>query len=805
MHSAEREVMSAFAVDGVDPAAVATLAVRGHSHGDQPDWMERPHDAGLCAEIEGVVSARLSLNDIRAVLACMSAAVLRPMLVRGGLCGAGSDDRTVLRTYFERSEARAFSPCVLFDEGWYLRRYPDVERGVGASDLLSGFVHFVVHGLREGRWPNAIFESMAVAINDVAPRVDHFDEAAYVSSTPYAQAFLRCFPVVGAAHYYERYGRMLGDRPLGHACLQSFRDLLAEFDADYYAATYMAQQRMPVSRDAAFDHYVTVGLRAGHSPNAWFDEAWYRAFYADVRRAIGSGALACGFQHYVLGGRSEQRLPRFELSQALEVRLPGVTRPTLMQRTPDLEQRLTPGKVHLVREQGPRFWFIMPWINPDIAFGGHIAALELILALHRGGYAVGIMCTQDPKADKEYFIWRETRAELRALMQAIPVLNLQGMDSIPVGADDAFIVYSVWDLRLGAQLAGFTRRAVPMLLTQEYEPAFHSNSSVRLLCERAYDIPHFPIINSPFLRRYLQAHAIGPFRSDNARDGRDYAVFEHRVAPMPRQTARALAERSTRTLVAYARPEAHAERNLFEILLIALRRACAKGVFGPQWRFVGVGALTAIEPITLGPNQALVMRQKMTEAEYHEHVQSVDIGVSLMYAPHPSVVPFELATTGAIVVTNTYENRSAADLARICENIVPAAPSIEGVVAALEEAVARAEQFAAREARAYDPPVTRWEQSFSPTFLARIFGDPLGRGDALARGAAASVAGAAPGRDDRAPDGHPQDESQEHGPRPDGAGSPGPRGERVGRPTKVRKQVRVTARTAAALARVLET
>ena len=185
--------------------------------------------------------------------------------------------------------------------------------------------------------------------------------------------------------------------------------------------------------------------------------------------------------------------------------------------------------------------------------------------------------------------------------------------------------------------------------------------------------------------------------------------------------------------MAYARPEAHAARNLFEIVLMALQRVCERGVFGPEWSFVGLGALSELPDIELGHGHSLRLVQKMDEADYVEFMRSVDIGISLMSAPHPSVVPFELATTGALVVTNTYENRSATDLTGICENIIPCAESLSGVVDALLEAARRVGEFGLRERRTYRPASPGWDEIFSSAFVQEVFEAPDAVGDSARR------------------------------------------------------------------------
>lgn len=68
----------------------------------------------------------------------------------------------------------------------------------------------------------------------------------------------------------------------------------AEFDADWYSRHYLDGG----AAEAALEHYYEVGARAGHSPNPYFDEQWYRLCHPEVAVAIASGELASGFSDY---------------------------------------------------------------------------------------------------------------------------------------------------------------------------------------------------------------------------------------------------------------------------------------------------------------------------------------------------------------------------------------------------------------------------------------------------------------------------------------------------------------------------
>lgn len=85
-------------------------------------------------------------------------------------------------------------------------------------------------------------------------------------------------------------------------------DLAAEgrrhVDADWYRAAYPAAGAAdPVA------HWLESGARAGNSPNAWFDELWYRRANPDVAAAIADDRLHSAFAHWLAIGARELRAP----------------------------------------------------------------------------------------------------------------------------------------------------------------------------------------------------------------------------------------------------------------------------------------------------------------------------------------------------------------------------------------------------------------------------------------------------------------------------------------------------------------
>lgn len=634
--------------------------------------------------------------------------------------GIAHDTLNPLLLYFSDRRIAGSSPNPLFDEAWYLEANPDVGRSVAQGLTYSGFTHFIVDGLREGRAPNPTI-SLALSETVSGPSIDRSDFAPddYLGRYRLAQIFVTKFPILDAYDFYDLFGKRLGCLPpQPQPRAEPFDVILQDnFDPAYYADKYL-----PAGTSAAdaLAHYLDVGASSGFNPSPAFDEGWYRSFYSDVRSAIEAGAVKSGFHHYAASGKHEKRRPLHNLTYALEARMAGVTEPRLVQRAVDIAQRVR-APSHVIVADGPaRVWFCLPTLNPDISFGGFKAVFELIKAVARTGRSIGVFVTDDGVQGIDYFVCRSGDAELVAAISEAVYVNRKSDEVMKLSISDLFVVYSVWDGYVVQGMLDDLQTKRFLLLAQEFEPIFYEGGSTRALTEAAYNLDHLPLFNSRFLTSYFRHHGIGVFgRMSGARETRDFYVFDHVLTRLSIQPLSEL--KTTRTLAFYARPEMHAARNLFEFGYLALRRLCGEGFFDRRWRFVGLGGLSENHVLPLGGGHVLEMIQKLPVESYEIFMNEIDVGLSLMLAPHPSVVPFEFAATGAIVVTNIYENRSAEELEAICRNIVPCRPTLEGVVSALRTAVLRAEDVDAREAQRLILPSTSWADQFTPAMLDGLF------------------------------------------------------------------------------------
>jgi len=247
---------------------------------------------------------------------------------------------------------------------------------------------------------------------------------------------------------------------------------------------------------------------------------------------------------------------------------------------------------------------------------------------------------------------------------------------------------------------------------QEYEPIFHDYGHGHAIVTQAYEFPHVPIFNSDCLRTFFENARLGVFSKGRERC---FVVIDHVLTGIKEPSAESLRKTvESPRLVVYARPEAHAARNLFPIATLALRRAAERGILNGPWEIVGIGSLNGEAVISLPNRYELYLKPRMDLAEYASFLHSTSVGLSLMYSPHPGVVPFELAKAGARVVTNTFVNRDENHLRKISENIIPCSSTIEGVVDGLGEAIAGMQDIDSR---------LRGAQVMGPTSWGAVFND----------------------------------------------------------------------------------
>ena len=369
-----------------------------------------------------------------------------------------------------------------------------------------------------------------------------------------------------------------------------------------------------------------------------------------------------------------------------------------------------------VRDGAPeRVNLLIPSMDLRHFFGGYIAKLNLARRLAERGLRVRVV-TVDPVGSLPVD-WRaqiEAYSGLDGVFGRVEVAFGRESHGLEVSRSDRFIATTWWT----AHIADAARRELGgerfLYLIQEYEPFTFPMGTYAALADASYRLPHTALFSTELLRDWFRLRGLGVFAT-----GAGSAAFQNAITPIDPPGAGELAARATRRLLFYARPEPHAARNMFELGVLALGRAAADGVLD-GWTLDGIGTVEGRRRLDLGGGASLELLPRVAQGDYAHALREHDVGLALMYTPHPSLVPLEMASAGMLTVTNTFENKTAEALGAISGNLVAAAPDVGAVAAAIGAAVAGAGDGERRAAGSRVAWSRDWDTSFSDALLDAV-------------------------------------------------------------------------------------
>lgn len=282
----------------------------------------------------------------------------------------------------------------------------------------------------------------------------------------------------------------------------------------------------------------------------------------------------------------------------------------------------------------------------------------------------------------------------------IDLLYSNGFESdqaVPLGKNDLVLTTSWWG-------TWSTRCTVPanqiVYLLQEDERMFYPGGQQHLMCDETLsDINIQYVVNSELLLTHFKdTKTLGPLHNGLA--------FE---PAFPETIYHPEDHGERRNLLFYARPD-H-PRNLFLRGIETLQQAFASGLFpADRWNvhFFGVNV-----PNVCFADRTITVHNTLPWAEYASLIRQADLGFSLMYTPHPSYPPLDLAASGAVVVTNRFGPKGRTS--HYCDNVIYAPLSVDALVEALRDGVERAEDLPRRQAAHANARMNRdWSTAFAP-------------------------------------------------------------------------------------------
>ena len=352
-----------------------------------------------------------------------------------------------------------------------------------------------------------------------------------------------------------------------------------------------------------------------------------------------------------------------------------------------------------ISERAPRrVNLLVPTIELKHLFGGYIAKFNFARKLAEQGLRTRIVAVDaTPHLPLDWRQKVESYEGLDGLFDQVEVAFARDADApLEVNPGDRFVATTWWT----AHIAGTALKELDaerfVYLVQEYEPFTHAMGSWAALAMSSYELPHYAVFSTELLREFFARHRYGVFAAGEEAGRRDSRSFQNAITPVTPPSLEELAGRQGRRLLFYARPEAHATRNMFELGLMALGVAISRGAFGEDWSFQGIGTVEGWDRMQLAPGLEMELLTRRDQSGYAGLLASCDVGLSLMLTPHPSLVPLEMASAGMVTVTNSFENKTAEAMEAISGNLIAAEPTLEGIAAGLERAAAAATDNEAR-------------------------------------------------------------------------------------------------------------
>ena len=387
-----------------------------------------------------------------------------------------------------------------------------------------------------------------------------------------------------------------------------------------------------------------------------------------------------------------------------------------------IKGKIAPLILRISNKSPRRVNLLIPALDLKHFFGGYIAKLNFARGLAQVGFKVRIVavdhCENLPSTWKQQI---QAYQGLETLFDRVETTYaFDRTKPLEVGPEDLFVATTWWTAHIAHHATVDLGKEGFLYLIQEYEPLTFPMGTFAALAEESYTFPHYGIFSTEILRDYFRQNTIGVF-AENRESGNSNSIsFQNAITRVGTITAEEIVNRQPKRVLVYARPEDHAARNMFELALLALSEAIDSGAFRGEWEFNGIGTVGAPTKVSLSRGAFLQLLPRQSQDDYRLVLREHDLGLSLMYTPHPSLVPIEMASAGMLVVTNTYANKTADKLAAISSNIIGVKPTIEDVTVGLKTAAENIEDYDRRIRGSNVNWSTSWETSFDERVLGRI-------------------------------------------------------------------------------------
>lgn len=385
--------------------------------------------------------------------------------------------------------------------------------------------------------------------------------------------------------------------------------------------------------------------------------------------------------------------------------------PIELSKTTEIAYRITGNPIDPIQkiynsEGGKRLNLVTDTINSDSLLGG--VATALILAtefVNRYDYELRIITRNTEVNPLNY----ENIMRISGIEPARKISyysDSQRYDQeitfkLDVTPQDIFLATSWWSAKAVLET---TIRKRFFYVIQEVETFFYNFGGEHLLCDQIMKCKDIDfIVNSSYLFEY--------FRKNEPNITENGCYFEP-AFPKQLYERKEFIEKDRYKLFFYARP--NNPRNLFTVGINMLDNAIKRGIIDTgEWEIYCVGQ--DVPEITFCNGYKSVNLGQLSWTEYAQFLSDVDLGLCLMYTPHPSYPPFDVACSGGVVLSNKMYNKTSFDM---CKNVILSDLDEETFMCSFAEAVDLAKNMEQRKLNYETNMICRdWKDSLNGAIM----------------------------------------------------------------------------------------
>lgn len=387
-----------------------------------------------------------------------------------------------------------------------------------------------------------------------------------------------------------------------------------------------------------------------------FDEDFYLKANPDVSGLIANGLYNCGFTHYLLAGKNENRLwSNHKITRIFDMysNFPeGMAKPANIKNKYQIE----PFEKPLKKSESPYLLILFGHLQKNLFYAGYRAFFKDFDIIFPMFDKIVLSVENQP-------IEPELATQYSERIKVIDQNKLYGIDDRP----DLIISFSNHMFAKAKKLFGHPEKII--YYCQEYEAGFFPFGTEYIEAMKAVAQSHNLIISTIILHNYLKNKGL-LMNSRVFVSSPEIETFD--VKPV-----------KNKKLFFYFRPEYFHTRNIPEMIWEAVYDFCHRH---SGFEIYLVGTIDTRFSFDLHENTIFVL-SKLPNPEYQKLISSCDVVISMIYSAHPGVVAFQATASGIPTVTNVFENRDAEYLREISKNIVPYDPLSDNLTDKIEDAL----------------------------------------------------------------------------------------------------------------------